>query len=49
MNMLADIFSHLLVAYVVLVWPWRGRRRYRALQNELTGSAPGARVDSIQP
>src|SRR5437763_1959940 len=45
MNMLADVVSHLLVAYVVLAWPWRGRRRYRALQNELNGSAPGARID----
>jgi uncharacterized protein len=45
MKMLAEILSHLLVAYMVLGWPWRGRQRYRALQNELTRNAPGARVD----
>lgn len=45
MNILAEILSHLLVAYMVLVWPWRGRRRYRALQNQLSGNAPGARLD----
>jgi len=38
--MFADALSHLLVAYMVLVWPWRGRRRYRTLQ-----SAPDARID----
>ena len=40
MRMFADALSHLLVAYMVLVWPWRGRRRYRTLQ-----SAPDARID----
>jgi membrane protease YdiL (CAAX protease family) len=45
MKLLTASLSHLLVAYMTLAWPWRGRRRYRALQDELTGSAPGARID----
>src|SRR6202022_607315 len=45
MNVLAGVLSHLLVAYMVLAWPWRGRRRYRALQDKLTRGAPAARVD----
>jgi membrane protease YdiL (CAAX protease family) len=44
MNSFAGVLSHLLVAYTTLAWPWRGRSRYRALQNQLTGSAPGARI-----
>lgn len=45
MKMFADVLSHLLVAYMVLVWPWRGRRRYQTLQNELTGGASDVRID----
>ena len=45
MRTLADVISHVLVAYMILVWPWRGRRRYRTLQNELTGGAPDVRID----
>jgi len=45
MKMIADVLSHLLVAYMVLVWPWRGRRRYQTLQNELTGGASDVRID----
>ena len=45
MKILSDILSHLLVAYTVLVWPWRGRRRYRTLQSELTGGASDVRID----
>lgn len=45
MKMFADVLSHLLVAYMVLVWPWRGRRRYQTLQNELAGGASDVRID----
>lgn len=42
--MLADVLSHVLVAYMVLAWPWLGRRRYRALRTKLMAGAPAARI-----
>jgi membrane protease YdiL (CAAX protease family) len=41
---MASALSHLLVAYLVLVWPWAGRSRYRRIQKELRAGIPGARV-----
>jgi membrane protease YdiL (CAAX protease family) len=44
MSVLAAVLSHVLVAYIVLVCPWLGRRRYRALQTKLAEGTPGARI-----
>jgi membrane protease YdiL (CAAX protease family) len=42
--MAAAVLSHLLVVYMVLVWPVLGRRRYLGLQKKLREQDPHART-----